>query len=232
MRVGAAISCFLVCLGTAAADGGCATIEKTLSVQRAMLCNSLVQSSTSFCGDEWKNATASKDWPSQSVYAHNILSTLVLNVSCLETSDYVRDTVRFMNVQGDVNLQGNFMNTWEVFQVQYYDMPRKPGTRIESPDTLGRKCWAFAYLKQLWNSSIGSIISKAHMNFSNFTVPYGRATALTMSLCRKVMANCFVNASYAPQVRNGTCPLKIEDFKVLGFQRENLKRGFIVEYPF
>ena len=30
------------------------------------------------------------------------------------------------------------------------DAPRKPGTRIESPDTLGRKCWAFAYLRQLW----------------------------------------------------------------------------------
>ena len=34
--------------------------------------------------------------------------------------------------------------TWTVFQVQYYDMPRRPDVRIESADTLGRKCWAFA----------------------------------------------------------------------------------------
>ena len=29
--------------------------------------------------------------------------------------------------------------TWSIFQVQYYDMPRKSGVRIEAPDTLGRK---------------------------------------------------------------------------------------------
>ena len=29
-------------------------------------------------------------------------------------------------------------------------MPRRPGDRIESPATLGRKCWAFAYLRHVW----------------------------------------------------------------------------------
>ena len=45
------------------------------------------------------------------------------------------------------------------------------------------------------------------------------------------MANCFLNTTYTP-ARNGTCPLKIDDFHYLGFDRENLLRANIVQYPF
>ena len=45
------------------------------------------------------------------------------------------------------------------------------------------------------------------------------------------MANCFVNQSYDPS-RNGTCPTKIFEFHDLGFERENLLRGFPVDYRF
>ena len=40
-----------------------------------------------------------------------------------------------------------------ICQVQYYDMPRAPGARVESPATLGRKCWAFAFLAQVITAS-------------------------------------------------------------------------------
>ena len=51
---------------------------------------------------------------------------------------------------------------------------------------------------------------------------------LTLQLCEEVMANCFVNQSYDPR-RNGTCPAKIFAFHELGFERENLLRGFRVD---
>jgi hypothetical protein len=111
-------------------------------------------------------------------------------------------------------------------------MPRLPGTRIESPDTLGRKCWAFAYLRQEWNPlELTKSLSHAGLNMSAFITAYEASIPLTMGLCEKVMANCFVNASYDPS-RNGTCPSKIHDFHYLGFDRENLKRKDIVKYPF
>ena len=60
---------------------------------------------------------------------------------------------------------------------------------------------------------------------------WARAVPLTLGLCERVMANCFVNQSYDPS-RNGTCPTKIFEFHDLGFERENLLRGFPVDYRF
>ncbi len=102
-------------------------------------------------------------------------------------------------------------------------MPRKPGSRIESPATLGRKCWAFAYLTQIWphlKPLIIETMTHAGLNMGNFTKEYTKAIPLTMNLCNKVMANCFVNETYTPGVRNGTCPEKIDQFYV-GFEWEN-----------
>ena len=68
-----------------------------------------------------------------------------LQILALNTT-FARETISWLNNEmSSQSTGGNWMNTlmWMVFQVQYYDMPRKPGTRIESPDTLG-KCWAFA----------------------------------------------------------------------------------------
>ena len=114
---------------------------------------------------------------------------------------------------------------WTVFQVQYYDMPRKPGVRIEAPDTLGRKCWAFAYLDQRCDATALAARAPA------FAAEWARAVPLTLGLCERVMANCFVNQSYDPS-RNGTCPTKFFEFRDLGFERENLLRGFPVDYRF
>merc|ERR1712046_42903 len=112
-------------------------------------------------------------------------------------------------------------------------MPRKPGDRIEAPDTLGRKCWAFAYLRQVWEpQALSSALSSVGLHMDTFIEQYNEAVPFTMNLCFEVMANCFVNASYAPALRNGTCPWDIDKFHYLGFDRENLKRKNIVKYPF
>ena len=41
-----------------------------------------------------------------------------------------------------------------------------------------------------------------------------------LTLCQRVMANCFVNASYEPSMRNGTCPDAIGAFYT-GYAWEN-----------
>eukprot|EP00037_Helgoeca_nana_P011210 m.100519 g.100519 ORF g.100519 m.100519 type:complete len:182 (-) comp20677_c0_seq2:117-662(-) len=132
---------------------------------------------------------------------------------------------------GGGTVSGSFMNTWIVFQVQYYDMPRLPGNRIESASTLGRKCWAFAYLKQFWNPvPIESALAEVGLSLSNYSKATRAAIPLTMTLCERVMANCFINSTFTPS-RNGTCPFSILEFKA-GFVRENVLRDSIVKYPF
>lgn len=98
-------------------------------------------------------------------------------------------------------------------------MPRIPGTRIESPATLGRKCWAFAYLKQIWNPlkiQIQQVFANTGLSLDKFTNAYDNAVPETMTLCSRVMANCFINASFDPS-RNGTCSDSVGQFFV-GFQ--------------
>lgn len=125
-------------------------------------------------------------------------------------------------------------NTWVIFQVGYYDMPRQAGARIESPATLGRKCWAFAYLAQVWTSlrpALVDAISAAGLSLDRMIGAYDAAVPMTLDLCDKVMANCFVNATYDPQARNGTCPDGVGEFYV-GFQWENGQRHNDVDFMF
>lgn len=216
------------------AKNSCSDSDAKLLHGRKMLCNSLVQDQTWWCGDDWQNVSASKDWPNQAVYMVDILKTLIAPDTCINTS-YALNTMRFINrSQTDASISGTFMWTWLDFQVQYYDMPRKPGTRIESPDTLGRKCWAFAYLRQLlpalWQP-LADRLSKVGQNLRNFTDVSKRAIPETFELCEKVMANCFLNTTYNPK-HNGTCKSKIFEFHYLGFLRENIKRNNVVRYPF
>ena len=68
-------------------------------------------------------------------------------------------------------------------------------------------------------------------NTNNFIDLYNQAIPITMDLCYQVEENCFVNAAYDVS-RNGTCPAgEITQFE-LGFERENLKRKNVVDYPF
>jgi hypothetical protein len=97
------------------------------------------------------------------------------------------------------------------------------GERIETPSTLGRKCWAFAFLEQIWQvlrPQFVDTMARADVNLTTFISAYDAAVPVSMSLCSKVMANCFVNATYDPDLRNGTCPGVIDQFYV-GFAWEN-----------
>jgi hypothetical protein len=208
----------------------CASSDANLQQKRETVCASLVGPTTPWCLYP-PNVTAAEDWPNQAVYMHELIAALADPSTCLNTS-YAADTVAWLNSsQADANVNGAFTNTWVVFQAQYYDMPRKPGDRIEAPDTLGRKCWAMAYLRQLWNeSALDAALAAAGLSAGAFTSSYDAAVPLTMTLCSQVLANCFVNASYDPS-RNGTCPGD-EALFYLGFERENALRDFVVQYPF
>ena len=115
-------------------DMVCDDSDATLIHLRDVLCSSLTQSPTDWCGTSYLDAPhASGDWPSQSVYLNNIIEALKDPSTCLNTST-ARDTVFWLNTsQADVSLAPSFAWTYLDFQVQYYDMPRQPGTRIESP---------------------------------------------------------------------------------------------------
>ena len=83
---------------------------------------------------------------------------------------------------------------------------------MESAATLGRKCWAFAYLRQIWEKGGIKVALEtatvAHgMDLSAFVAAWDGATRLTMPLCSRMMANCFVNESFSIS-RNGTCPVR------------------------
>ena len=222
----------------AGSPADCSAFDATLRARRSTVCASLVAPGTPWCEFDNTTTSAKRDWPNQAVYMHDLLHTLSndsASPSCLPTSTYAADTVRWLDgvmTQTNDSAVVGFMYTWRVFQVQYYDMPRQPGTRIESPDTLGRKCWAFAYLAARWErAALDDALRGAGLNASAFVAAYDGTIPWTMTLCEEVMANCFVNASFDPS-RNGTCPASIDRFHYLGFERENAKRSFSIAYPF
>ena len=213
----------------------CSDSDDNLLNLQSRLCKSLGCSDACPCMNDTR---ADGDWPSQATYMNDILSALVSPETCLNTST-ANEFVAWLDIT-DTD-KSFWWYTWLVFQVQYYDMPRLPGTRIESPGTLGRKCWAFSYLKDIWftgtssgadalEPALATRIAEAGLNLDAYFSAYEDAVPLTMNLCWEVMANCFVNASYDP-MRNGTCPGKVKEF-YLGFERENIKRRSPIYYPF
>lgn len=179
---------------------------------------------------------AQEDWPNQAIYMNNLLRAIAEPNTCLNTS-IAREALEYLDTT-NVS-KSNWWYTWIVFQVQYYDMPRKPGARIESPATLGRKCWAFAYLAQIWPGLKPRLVSAIHgkgISLNNFFKAYETAIPLTMTLCEKVTANCFVNETYNPKKRNGTCPDRVGQFYT-GFAWENGNNNYqwrndSVDFPF
>ena len=202
----------------------CAASDNLLISLRDVLCKSLAMQ----CGTVHPapNTTTQGDWPSQAVYMNDLLMALAAvptaySANCLQTPTAV-DVIKWL---ADTSTSTPWWNTWVVFQVQYYDMPRKPGDRIESPATLGRKCWAFSYLDSMWArlkpALVDAMVHAPHgVTLGNFFETWEGAVAETMPLCRRAMANCFVNSSYDPSARNGTCPDEVGAFYV-GWQWEN-----------
>lgn len=214
-------------VGVSAAAPDCNASDALLLHWRKMLCFSLAQQDTAYCHDDWENITAATDWPNQAVYMQRILTTLAVPSTCLHTP-YAKGTVAWLDVEmTNLSFTGNFAWTWLVFQVQYYDMPRQPGTRIEAPDTLGRKCWAMAYLAEQWatfKELLLQRIAQAGLSLGRFATMYERAMPLTSTLCQDVICNCFVNASFDP-TRSGHCRGAVDRFHYLGFDREAIHPG-------
>ena len=211
----------------------CAASDTNLNELRYTLCRSLVGPGVQWCLYP-TNTSSAEDFPNQAVYFNNIILALISPSTCLNTAT-AHDVVTWLNAsQADSTVSGAFMNTWVVFQAQYYDMPRNQGERIESSDTLGRKCWAFAFLAQMWGVEalpLSIALNAVGLSVEAYSSAAGTAIPQTLELCEEVMANCFINASYNP-ARNGTCPGDIFSFRWLGFERENILRANIVEYPF
>lgn len=202
---------FLV-IGVVAAHRDCTASDANLLARQGTLCASLACSDACPC----HNMTGAGDWPNQAVYMKNVLTAIVDPDTCLETAT-AKAIVSWLSVT-DPKLSAWWW-TWVIFQLQYYDMPRKPGARIESPATLGRKCWAFAFLRQKWPALKPALLA-AVPSLGMFASAYDKAVPLTVNICHEVMANCFVNASYEPSMRNGTCPDAIGAFYT-GYAWEN-----------
>eukprot|EP00929_Paragymnodinium_shiwhaense_P120360 TRINITY_DN92290_c0_g1_i1.p1 TRINITY_DN92290_c0_g1~~TRINITY_DN92290_c0_g1_i1.p1 ORF type:complete len:237 (+),score=4.86 TRINITY_DN92290_c0_g1_i1:60-770(+) len=227
----AVVAAAAACLVVSNVNADCSASDAKLTSLNNQLCASLVGPNTPWC-NYTAPVSVSHDWPSQATYLTDVLNGLTAPGTCLNTSTARNTLASLDTAQANPKVSGSFMNTWQVFQVQYYDMPRKPGDRIESPDTLGRKCWAFAWLKQMWEPQpLIKAASVAGVPIDGFVQEYEKSVPETMNLCEEVMANCFKNTTYTPS-RNGTCPSDIFLFHYIGFERENLKRGFPIKYPF
>lgn len=213
------------------AGSTCPQSDAQMSILRQTLCRSLVGPTTPWCESD-KDIKAHGDWPSQTAYFYELVAFLENSAaSCLNTS-YAADTLSWFNGPlSDPSVSGSYAWTWEIFQVQYYAMPRPAGERIESPWTLGEKCWAFTALQQRVDlAPLATRAATVGATIANATAMYTYSAPLTMQLCREVMANCFLNESYDPS-RKGTCPLSVDEFKG-GWDWENLKFGSKVTYPF
>lgn len=227
----------IVSVAAAVAVGDCAASDAALLLKRETWCASIVGWNCPYCpSPQNMSNNVKKDWPSQVTYFYDILNFLMNGTSleCLNTT-YGADTANWIDkIQSNVSLGGTLLQTWAApdGQPNYYEMPRKPGERIETPWTLGMKCWAFSYLQQIWANTnpLVARMASAGLDISFFAAQYLKAGPFSFTLCEEVMANCFVNASYDPK-RNGTCPLSILEFKA-GFGWQNLQHGEPIKYPY
>lgn len=211
----------------------CAASDAALQQLQWQVCRSLVGPGVPWCTYP-PNITAQEDWPNQAVYFNEVLSALASPATCLSTPTAAAVVAWVNTSQASSAVDGSFMNTWVVFQADYYAMPRAAGQRIEASDTLGRKCWAFAYLSQTWAAGAAALtraLAAAGLSAAAYADAAAAAIPQTLQLCEEVMANCFQNSTYTP-ARNGSCPADIFSFHYLGFERENILRANVVKYPF
>jgi len=159
----------------------CAASDANLALLRETLCQSIGPFPDYPDCKLPQNLTAVGDWPNQAVYMYNLLATMVAPTTCLNTTE-AQTTVAMLNIVDPA--KSPWWSTWVQFQVQYYDMPRKPYMRIESPATLGRKCWAFAYLQQVWRGglhhSLEAATAQHNLSLKPFFAAWAEAVALTM----------------------------------------------------
>ena len=218
----------------------CTATDAHLWSLRTIVCMSIAGPTTWWCPYKGPSSKlVHHDWPSQTAYMVWLLDALsqpnVTAPQCLNTSTGTAIIAWLNGPMADTSIGGTYMQQFLVFQVGYYNMPRKPGRRIESPLTLGLKCFAMAYNAEAWAGGVAferALRAAGMPPATNWTGAFARAVPLTLRLCDEVMANCFVNQSYDPQARNGTCPLSI-DYFYAGYDYQNLIKGYPVKHwPF
>ncbi len=216
-----------------ASGADCSASDAALLAARATVCASLVGTETPWCPAP-PNTTSDGDWPSQATYLTQVPRALVAAgaASCLTTPAAAGVAAWLDGPASNASLPGSPLQTWVGFQASYFVTPRPPGSRLESPGTLGRKCWAFAWLAATWDggAALRAALGPAGLSAETFIAAYDAALPATVPLCDAQLANCFVNQTVSPS-RNGTCPLDVVAFH-LGFGDENLKRGLPLAYPF
>lgn len=213
-------------------EGTCQSSDAALRSAQLLVCSSLLGPyPTSWCDfPSLTSVSAGESWPSQAVYMAMVSDLLTSPTTCLNTS-IAQQVVSWLDgPMADPTISGAFMNQWVVFQFGYYSMPRPPGDRIESPWTLGMKCWAMTFLQQSYPTQLQSRLSQAGLSAATYLTNYKNASVEAMKLCWKVLANCFVNASYDPS-RNGTCPYLADEFES-GFEWENIDQEEDLAFPF
>ena len=146
---------------TASSPSNCSASDASLLRWRQALCRS-IDGPGAGCGVTPGNASVGQDWPSQATYAQHLLAEVIVagEAHCLHTP-LARSTVRWINVNQSQPKGGGIMDMW-VGQSPYFDTPRAPGERIESATTLGRKCWGFAYMRQV-ESQTGGLIKRTRV---------------------------------------------------------------------
>ena len=64
----------------------CAASDRKLLLLSHVLCSSLTQMDTAWCGSYWSNVTAKRDWPNQAIYMLDLVRALYANDTCLTTA--------------------------------------------------------------------------------------------------------------------------------------------------
>ena len=241
MRLIIAAIVVAIVLSACRATPSCHDSDQQLLHEQGVNCASYVGSIEANTGDfAWcptngiKSKAVHKDWPAQAVYTQKLLSTLAAPTTCLNTTVATNVTRWLDDAFVKASVPGSFGWTILVFQPMYYEMPRKAGDRIESPWTLGLKCWAAAFLQQTWATIRDPFVHALKTNHdavSATITTMDHGTQNSVKLCGEVMANCFVNATYDPALRNGTCPLAVDEFRA-GFDWENALHGTHIHFGF
>lgn len=172
-KVGTLIAAFFslsLGLGLSVPPKDCIRSDANLVALHELFCASM--------GPAWQcpigNFTAARDWPTQAVYMKNILAAVVDPATCLN-STVATGIIEWLNTFSTDPEFSMWWWNWYIFQPQYYDMPRKQGARIESPATLGRKCWAFAYLNQIWvdlRPQLIDTMDRTNINITSYVAAY------------------------------------------------------------
>lgn len=216
------------------ASPACAATDQQLATQIGISCSSFGgPTANSICcpAGMWPNrpSWAKHDWPMQSRYFANVLQTLASLPAGCRATPTVLQALSWLNVNaGSDTCSVNW--SWASFQFQYYILPRpSPSERVESPFTLGEKCFAFSLLADTFAMTrsalqkFGKILAPA-LNMFAANIPIGA------TLCNEDCWACWKNQTRNFAL-NGTCPMSVIEFKA-GFEYETVRTQSNVKYNY